>query len=450
MQTKNTGGFNSTDPERNGPPHNNSNGAAVGGTANQTQGVGQGAGGPGDGQGPGLGAGQGQGQGQGQPQSQPTQDNSDQALPSDGTEDADNTQPQGSENPTDNDSPFIHPEPPTDTSETLTDDSTPSADPERNGPPHNNSNGAAVGGTANQTQGVGQGAGGPGDGQGPGLGAGQGQGQGQGQPQSQPTQDNSDQALPSDGTEDADNTQPQGSENPTDNDSPFIHPEPPTDTSETLTDDSTPSAEQLQPADQPQGNNPSSDQTSANNEEPGETSTPQEPLTNQEELTESKPSTEEEDLISEDGILQVKPSDCENTTLKIKLTADCGNINRLAFVKVDHDPLTGTSINGEEANDSDAFRKLIQCNLVDPNDSAIYIGGKTEKTILWDLKCVDAGHYAPVMITQSGDILTMGSAADGREHIMITGGDTFNFEDLLSHQNSDWDYNDLTVKLMEI
>ena len=38
------------------PPHNKSNGAALGGPANQVQGVGHGAGGPGDGQGPGLGA----------------------------------------------------------------------------------------------------------------------------------------------------------------------------------------------------------------------------------------------------------------------------------------------------------------------------------------------------------------------------------------------------------
>ena len=119
-------------------------------------------------------------------------------------------------------------------------------------------------------------------------------------------------------------------------------------------------------------------------------------------------------------------------------------------MKVDYDPLIGVSINGQKANNSVAFRQLIQSNLVDPNGSAIYIGGQTERTILWDLDCRDAGHYAPVMITKSGDVLTMGSAADGREHVVVTGGDTFGFEDLMSNQNSDWDYNDLMVKLTEI
>ena len=193
----------------------------------------------------------------------------------------------------------------------------------------------------------------------------------------------------------------QRSPNQPDDDTRFIHPEPPADTPETQTDTPGSSTDQPHPTHQAQDNNtPSSDHTPANNQEPGGTSTPQQPLTNHEELTESTPSKEGEDLIQKNGLLQIKPSCRNNSILQIDLTTNSGNINRPAFIKVDYDPLTVISISGKQTNDNDAFRELIQDNLVDPNGSAIDIGGQTEKTILWGLNCVDAGHYAPVMITK--------------------------------------------------
>ena len=320
-----------------------------------------------------------------------------------------------------------------------------STDPERNGPPHSNSNGAAVDGTANQVPGVGQGAGGPGDGQGPGLGA------GQGQPQSKQPPANTDGSTPSDEDESAAIQNPQDSGNQTHDDTPFIHPEPPTNTPQNQTDDSAASTDPTEPASQPQNINQLPSESSPTNN-PDQSTTPiHQPSTQTNETqTESLPSKEEEGLIQNNGLFEINHSLCNNKILQIDLTAAAGNINRLSFVKVDYDPLTGVSIDGQKANDSEAFRELIQDNLVDPNGSSIYIGGNTERTILWNLNCVDSGHYAPVMITKSGEILTLGSAADGREHVLISGGNTFNFEDLMSYQNADWDYNDLTVRLTEI
>ena len=274
-------------------------------------------------------------------------------------------------------------------------------DPERNGPAHNNSNGAAVGGTANQVPGVGRGAGGPGDGQGPGRGA------GQGQPRSEQNPNNSDEDNPSDTSQETGNQLPQNSDNLDDVAEPFTQPEPQT------------------------------------------TSTPQTSAQSTDNQAVVTASTAEPGLLQDDGILQIKHSSSKNSALRIDLTAASRNINRLAFLKVDYDPLIGVSIDGQEANNSIAFRNLVQDNLVNPNGSEIYIGGTTQRSILWDLNHVDAGHYAPVMITKSGDVLTIGCAADNCEHVLVTGGDTFNFEDLLSNQKSDWDYNDLTVKLTE-
>jgi hypothetical protein len=53
-----------------------------------------------------------------------------------------------------------------------------------------------------------------------------------------------------------------------------------------------------------------------------------------------------------------------------------------------------------------------------------------------------------VLATQNGDIFVIGNAnADGREHVHVFGESTFGFEDLRADQGSDFDYNDMVVKL---
>ena len=88
--------------------------------------------------------------------------------------------------------------------------------------------------------------------------------------------------------------------------------------------------------------------------------------------------------------------------------------------------------------------------MINPNGEVLNIGGRTSRTLLWDISSEDAGFYAPVLITQPGELITLGSAADNRDHVLLKHGDTLCFEDLMSYQNSDWDYNDLTVRMTEI
>jgi len=53
-----------------------------------------------------------------------------------------------------------------------------------------------------------------------------------------------------------------------------------------------------------------------------------------------------------------------------------------------------------------------------------------------------------VLATEGGDTFVIGSAnVDGRDHIRVFGQNLFGFEDLKANQASDFDYNDLVLKL---
>ena len=60
----------------------------------------------------------------------------------------------------------------------------------------------------------------------------------------------------------------------------------------------------------------------------------------------------------------------------------------------------------------------------------------------------DAGLYAPVLITESNDLITFGdtTAVDQLQHVKVLGDNHFGFEDELATDNPDWDYNDYRVK----
>jgi hypothetical protein len=98
------------------------------------------------------------------------------------------------------------------------------------------------------------------------------------------------------------------------------------------------------------------------------------------------------------------------------------------------------------AENSEAFRKAVRDNLINPWGSSINIGGTTERTITWDASGNDAGIYAPVIITPKQDLFTFGAtASDGNKHLKVIGDNKFGFEDLIGSAPSDWDYNDLVV-----
>ncbi|PHX87537.1 MAG: hypothetical protein CK536_05480 [Synechococcus sp. Baikal-G1] len=156
-------------------------------------------------------------------------------------------------------------------------------------------------------------------------------------------------------------------------------------------------------------------------------------------------------LSSSDAILDLTSIAATGITLTLDISTDCGLRNRFGFVKLD--PLTGTTyqVNGVSQNDGAAFRTAILAQFIDPyqGSSTSHRYGQSRQTISWALDSSAAGYYAPVMITQGGEVLTFGAstASDGRQHVKLLGTNTFGFEDLLASQGSDWDFNDTKIRV---
>ncbi|MFO1158652.1 MAG: hypothetical protein U1E60_07420 [Reyranellaceae bacterium] len=130
--------------------------------------------------------------------------------------------------------------------------------------------------------------------------------------------------------------------------------------------------------------------------------------------------------------------------LAIDVAGSAANVNLLAFVKIDIDSHGAMSVAGVAYGNTAEFRKAVSDHA--ETDFTVYDGGRTfatEKT--WQVQG-DSGYYAPVMVTQSGEILVIGNAnADGKEHIRLMGANAFGVEDLLASRGSDFDYNDMLV-----
>ena len=125
--------------------------------------------------------------------------------------------------------------------------------------------------------------------------------------------------------------------------------------------------------------------------------------------------------------------------------------NRFGFFKLDL--LTGSTyqVAGVSQNDGAAFRNAVLNQFIDPyiNSGKTHANNQSRQTIIWDLTSSASGYYAPVMITEIGEVFTFGAstASDGRQHVKLLGDNTFGFEDLLASQGSDWDFNDTIIKM---
>ncbi|MCX5944139.1 MAG: FG-GAP-like repeat-containing protein [Cyanobacteria bacterium] len=154
-------------------------------------------------------------------------------------------------------------------------------------------------------------------------------------------------------------------------------------------------------------------------------------------------------LTSSDTILDLTNISASGITLSLDISTDCGLHNRFGFVKID--PLTGTTyqVAGVSQNDGAAFRSAVLSQWINPYDGSgtSHLYNKSRQTITWNLDSTESGYYAPVMITQGGEVLTFGAntASDGRQHVKLLGTNTFGFEDLLASQGSDWDFNDTKI-----
>ncbi len=132
--------------------------------------------------------------------------------------------------------------------------------------------------------------------------------------------------------------------------------------------------------------------------------------------------------------------------VEVALAGSTYNSNTLGFVRFDLDHATGAlSLEGVAYGDSNAFRDAVLDSL-DAGFGAT-VGGNFSQTASWTV-AGDTGYYAPVLITQSGEVFVPGNAnRDGYEYIRSYGANSFGFEDLTYEQGSDFDYNDMLMTL---
>lgn len=135
----------------------------------------------------------------------------------------------------------------------------------------------------------------------------------------------------------------------------------------------------------------------------------------------------------------------DGETVQVQALGSCNNVNTLHFVRIDVDPASGAlSVGGVAYGNSDAFRAAVQANW-DDGYASQNGGGTFQSSKTWTVSDGE-GFYAPVLVTQAGDVFVVGKAnVDGRDHIRSYGENLFGFEDLRADQGSDFDYNDMIV-----
>jgi len=133
-------------------------------------------------------------------------------------------------------------------------------------------------------------------------------------------------------------------------------------------------------------------------------------------------------------------------SVDVDLAGSCGNTNTLGFVRFDIDAKTGAwSVGGVSYGDTDAFEAAVRGAL----DDGFHFtrGGEFQESVTWTVDGKD-GYYAPVLITQNDDLFVIGDAnAGGMDYIRTYGENTFGFEDLAYDQNSDFDFNDMVMRI---
>lgn len=135
-------------------------------------------------------------------------------------------------------------------------------------------------------------------------------------------------------------------------------------------------------------------------------------------------------------------------SLSLEVTGSSAMTNKLGFVHMDIDAATGQwSVDGVDYGNTTQFTDAVRNHLV--GEVNVSGGGSHfTDTLQWTVQG-DTGYYAPVLLTESGEVFVIGNAnSDGQEHIRLFGENTFGFEDLTASQNSDFDYNDMVVKIV--
>ena len=150
-----------------------------------------------------------------------------------------------------------------------------------------------------------------------------------------------------------------------------------------------------------------------------------------------------------DGLLDLRDFDNDSIELELSINSNADHKNRIAFVLLDgRDNDQALSINGIESTSSKAFEAEVADSLINPGGDQLYLQGKTDTTVKWTLNNDQLGLYAPVIITENNELFTAGlSSRDGHSHLKLIGQNHFAFEDMTHSNNSDFDYNDVVIKV---
>jgi hypothetical protein len=156
---------------------------------------------------------------------------------------------------------------------------------------------------------------------------------------------------------------------------------------------------------------------------------------------------------SSDTILDLTDIAVSGLELTLDIATDCRMHNRFGFVRIDPDPIIAGaySVGGVAQKDGAAFRSAVLRSFIDPyrGSGSSHGYGRSRQTITWKLESNQSGYYAPVMLSETGEVFTFGAstASDGRQHVVLLGNNIFGFEDLLAGQGSDWDFNDTKIRV---
>ncbi len=136
----------------------------------------------------------------------------------------------------------------------------------------------------------------------------------------------------------------------------------------------------------------------------------------------------------------------QGATMEIDLFGSCGTVNTLGFVRKDVNTATGEwSVDGVAYGDTQEFRDAVLANL--DGGFEYSNGGDFRDTVEWTVEG-ETGFYAPVLVTTYGEVLVVGDAnPGGHDQIRMYGHNTFGFEDLTSERGSDFDYNDMVMRV---
>ncbi len=147
-----------------------------------------------------------------------------------------------------------------------------------------------------------------------------------------------------------------------------------------------------------------------------------------------------------DGLLQLK----QGQVLQLQVTSDCSLVNRIGFVRLNSDPVTGLpdyTVGSQQIPiGSSAFHDQIDA-LLAPSFLHQQSGRSLVSDLQWTVN--EAGTYAPVLITSEGNVFSIGNRdtdLTSEQHLRLLGTNTFGFEDL-NGRISDWDWNDVVVSV---